>query len=244
MSLYALLDPLVRAGYAVLTGIAAALPGPTTGAALAVAIALLTVALRACLLPAAIAALRADRARTALAPQIARLRRRYASDRVKLSSEITAAYRRAGISPFAGLRPALVQLVALSTMYRIIVVPTVAGHPNAILDASVLGAPLAGHWPAILAAAGPLSAPAAAFTVVIVALLTLAWLSARAAARRADQIALTSGEPQAAMMQRLMRLLPYGTAAFAVIAPVAVSLYLIATTAWTVAERAVLPHLT
>lgn len=240
MSPYALLDPLVRAGYHALTWLAAVLPGRPGGAALAVAIAVLTLLLRAGLLPAALAALRADRARTALAPELARLRRRYGNDRGKLAAEFTAAYRRAGISPFAGLRPALLQVVALSTMYRIIVVPTIAGHPNAILDATLLGAPLAGHWPAVLASAGLISAPAAVFAALLLGLLALARLSSRHAARQAAQAAGPAGP---AVPGWLIRLLPYGTVGFAAIAPVAVGCYLLTTTAWTVVERAVLPHL-
>jgi YidC/Oxa1 family membrane protein insertase len=143
MSFYTLLGPLVHVGYWALTGIARVLPGPTGSIALAVSIVLLTVAVRACLVPAALAAQRAGRAQAALAPELARLRRRYGRDRATLAAQTAAAYRRAGVSPFAGLRPALVQLVALSTVYRIIVVPTIAGQPNAILDATVLGA----RWP-------------------------------------------------------------------------------------------------
>jgi YidC/Oxa1 family membrane protein insertase len=261
MSPYALLSPLVSAGYRALAGLAGLLPGPTGGAALAAAIVMLTVALRASLLPAAIAALRAQRARTALAPQVDRLRRRYAGDRAKLAGEISAAYRQAGISPFAGLRPALLQLVVLSAMYRIIVVPTVAGHPNAIVDATVLGAPLAGHWPAILGAAGIISAPAALFGVLLLALLVLARLSSRLAVRQAEQANQAShgsqakeggranqgsrapAQPSPATMLRLARLLPYATVGFAAIAPVAVGCYLLTTTAWTLVERTVLPHL-
>jgi YidC/Oxa1 family membrane protein insertase len=41
----------------------------------------------------------------------------------------------------------------------------------------------------------------------------------------------------------VLRLLPYGTVAIAPVLPVAVGVYLLSTTAWTVAERAVLAHL-
>jgi YidC/Oxa1 family membrane protein insertase len=244
MSFYTLLDPLVRVGYWTLSGIARVLPGPTGGTALAISIVLLTVAVRACLIPAALAAQRAGRAQAALAPELARLRRRYGRDRAALAAQTAAAYRQAGVSPFAGLRPALVQLVALSTVYRIIVVPTIAGQANAILDATVLGAPLAGHWPAVLGTAGLTSAPAAAFGVLLLALLALAWFSARQTARQPTTGPVSApGQPGSGTVRRLVRLLPYGTVAFATIAPVAVGCYLLTTTTWTLAERAVLPHL-
>ncbi len=49
--------------------------------------------------------------------------------------------------------------------------------------------------------------------------------------------------PVLAVLYRLLLLLPYGTVAVAALAPVGVGLHLVSTTAWTVAERAVLPRL-
>jgi YidC/Oxa1 family membrane protein insertase len=155
MSPYALLDPLVRAAYAAVTGVATMFPGQPGGVGYAAAVVLVTITVRTCLVPAALSALRAERSRAALAPQIARLRARYAHDRSRLARETTEAYRRAGISPFAGLRPALLQLPVISTMYRVLVVPTVAQHPNAILTAQLFGAPLGAHWPEVLSSVRP-----------------------------------------------------------------------------------------
>jgi YidC/Oxa1 family membrane protein insertase len=94
----------------------------------------------------------------------------------------------------------------------------------------------------VLGAAGLISAPAVAFGVL---LLAVAWLSSRQAAR---QVAITGpggapGQPGSGTVRRLARLLPHGTVAFATIAPVAVGCYLLTTTTWTLADRAVLPHL-
>jgi YidC/Oxa1 family membrane protein insertase len=227
LSPYVLLDPFVRAGYSALTGIATLLPGPTGGAALATGIAAVTLLLRAALLPVSVSTFRAQRARAALAPELAALRRRHRG--AELAAELTAAYRRAGIRPAADLLPLLVQALAIASLYRIIVAATIAGHANAILGATVLGAPLAGHWPAILGTAG--AGPVAAFAVLVAALVVLAWASARLTARQAPGTG------------RLLRLLPYGTPAFAVLAPAAVGVYLLISTAWTLAERAALPHL-
>ena len=240
MSPYTLLDPLVRVVYAAVTGVAALLPGPTGGAALAVAVVLVTMIVRGCLLPAARSALRAERAREALAPQIARLQARYAGDRQRLAREIMAVYRRAGVSPFAGLRPALVQLPVVSTMYRVLVVPVVAGHPNAIVAAQVFGAPLAAHWPEIVTAAGVLSWPGVAFLAVVLALTATAWMSSRQIRDRVRQQATTPAHTAEHRMTRLLRWSPFGTVVFAVLTPAVVSLYLLTTTAWTVAERRLL----
>jgi YidC/Oxa1 family membrane protein insertase len=240
--MYALLDPLVRLGYAAVTGVAAILPGPTGGPALAMAVVLVTLMVRACLLPAARSALRAERSRAALAPEIARLQDRYRRDRQRLAREIAEVYRRAGVSPFAGLRPALLQLPVISTMYRVLVVPVVAGHPNAIVTAQLFGAPLAAHWPEVLTAAGVLSGPALALLTVLSALTGIAWISSRQLRDRSGvQARVSTRAPvREDRLARVLRLLPYGTVAFALIAPVVVSLYLLTTTAWTVGERRML----
>ena len=44
-------------------------------------------------------------------------------------------------------------------------------------------------------------------------------------------------------LRGVLRLLPFGTVLFALVAPVALGIYLVTTTAWTVAERRLLPRL-
>jgi YidC/Oxa1 family membrane protein insertase len=245
MSLYTLLDPLVRIAYAAVTGLAAILPGHTGGAAVAMAVVLLTMTVRACLLPVARSALRAERSQAAIAPEIARLRARYANNRQRLAREVAAAYRRAGVSPFAGLRPALIQLPVIGTTYRVLVVPTVAGHPSAIVAAQLFGAPLAAHWPEILTAAGMLSGAGLAFLAVVLALTAVAWMSSRQIRDRARQRgqAGTEALTGADRVTRVLPLLPFGTVLFALTTPLIVSLYLLTTSAWTVGERRILARL-
>ncbi len=55
--------------------------------------------------------------------------------------------------------------------------------------------------------------------------------------------ALAQAPVLAVLYRLLLLLLPYGTVAVAALAPVGVGLHLVSTTAWTVAERAVLPRL-
>ena len=240
MSPYDLLDPAVSLAHTLLTAIAEAVPGPVSGPALALAVVVLTVLVRAAMLPLAVRAFRAERARAALAPQLSRLRTRYAADRERLARELLAAHRAAGVSPLGGLGTALVQLPVVMTLYRVVVVPTVAGGPNVLVGAAVLGAPLTEHWLPVLLAAGAFSPPAVALCVLLAALAVVAHVSVRQhAARLAAAVDATAPVPGAA----LLRWLPYGTVAFAAAAPVAVGLYLLSTTAWTVAERAVLQRL-
>ena len=238
MSPLSLLDPFVHLAYACLTALAGALPVPGGGPALALSVVLLTLLVRAALLPLAVMGVRAHRARALLAPEIDRLRTRYRGDQARLAREISELHRRAGVSLFAGVGPALLQLPVLSTMYRVVVLPTIAGRPNAIVTATLLGSPMSAHWPEVLAASGLLSAPGALLLALVLVLAGLAWVSSRQAAAGASGPGAAASGPPA----RLLRALPYVSVPFALLSPIAVGLYLATTTAWTVAERWILPR--
>jgi YidC/Oxa1 family membrane protein insertase len=90
---------------------------------------------------------------------------------------------------------------------------------------NLLGSPLSTHWLPLLSTGSP--ATAIALVLLLLALLAVAWVSSRQ-------------QPEGPVA---LRLLPFGTVAFAVAAPLAVSVYLLSSTAWTVAERAILPRL-
>jgi YidC/Oxa1 family membrane protein insertase len=256
MNPFALLDPVVAVLHHLLVLTSSALPWPSPpGVRVAIALVGLTLAVRAALLPLAIRALRSARAREALAPQLAAARRRHATDPSRLATETTRIYREAGVSPAAGLLPAIAQAPVLASLYRLVVVPTVAGSPNLVLASRLFGAPLAAHWPEVIAAGGMLGAGTVAALVLLVALTGLALVSARALGRNpgttpepagpagAAGAAGSAGSAAGVPMVGLLRLLPFGTVLVAAVSPVAVGLYLITTTAWSVAERRWLPRL-
>jgi YidC/Oxa1 family membrane protein insertase len=218
-----LLDPVVRLLHELLLVLAPVLPGPP-GVEIALALVAVTFAVRAALFPLALKSFRVQRQRAGLAPELDRLRRLHASDRARLAREIGAAHQRSGISPFAGFGSLLVQMPVLAAAFRLVTVVSIGGRPNAIVTANVLGTPLASHWLPVLAGAGVVSGQAAVFTVVVLAFLALALVTVR----------------QQRDAPLLMRLMPFGTVVTAAILPVAVTVYLLSTTLWTVAERAAL----
>jgi YidC/Oxa1 family membrane protein insertase len=195
---------------------------------------------RALLLPLAIRVLRAGRAREALAPQIARLRARHADDPARLLKEIHAVHEQAGVSQLAGIGPALAQAPVMLVLYRLGHVPIIAGTQNVVWAAGLFGAPLAGQAPAVVASAGLLSGPGLVVAGLLLAALALAITSARQATARLRVAAAGSEVPSSHVF--LARVLPYGTLAAAAFVPLAVMLYLVTSTAWTVAERAWLPR--
>jgi YidC/Oxa1 family membrane protein insertase len=174
------------------------------GAALAVV--LCTLALRALLLPASLAAVRGERARETLAPQVKELQRKHAGDPARLAGELRTLYREAGVSPLAGLLPVLAQAPFFLVLYRLFYSPIVAGHPNALLHSTLLGVPLSAHL-----VAAPL-----VFAPFLVVLAVLAWLAVRRGGARG-----------------LLAALPFGTLLAAAVIPLAGVLYLVTSTAWT-----------
>jgi len=237
MSLLAVLDPFVGVADLVVVSVARLLPWPGGGVSVLVGVAVVTVVVRAALLPLSLRAARVQRARARLAPELRELRRRWAGDRARLAAETANLYRRAEVSQVAGIGPALVQLPVLATLYRVVVAPTVGGHPNVVLSASVLGGPLSAHWLTLLSAVGLVSPAGAALAAVVVVLATLGWLSGRQSAARAE-----AGGASTAMSARVARLLPFTTIAVALLSPLGVGFYLVVSTGWTVAERALLPR--
>ncbi|MBM7079034.1 YidC/Oxa1 family membrane protein insertase [Micromonospora humida] len=199
------------------------------GVATAAAIVLFTIAVRLLISPLTVAQVRAERRRAALAPQLRQLQQRYADDPATLQSEMFALYRRAGASPVAGCLPALLQAPFFLVMYRLFGTGDGAGG---LLDARLAGVPLGWHL------GDGLTPPVLlVFGVLLAALAGLATVLSRRAAASA---AVPADQPGAALLARVLPLLPYGTVLLALVVPLAAVLYLVTTTAWTVAEHVLL----
>jgi YidC/Oxa1 family membrane protein insertase len=194
-----LLDDAVAAAYPIVSSLAG-----VGGAALAIVVS--TLALRALLIPFSLWIVRGERSRAALAPDVQALQRKYAKDPARLGQELTALYRAAGVSPFAGILPALLQAPFFLVVYRLFASPTIGGHTNALLHHTFLGVSLSSHL-----LAGPV-----VFVPLLVALAVLAWLTVRRTKARG-----------------LAAVLPFGTVVVAAFVPLAIALYLVTTTAWT-----------
>lgn len=186
----------------------------------ALAIVVFTVGVRLLLHPLARSAARGERARTKLLPEIRTLREKHGSDRERLAAEMTKLQQESGTSLFAGCLPMLLQLPFFTVMYRLFTTATIGGEPNALLGATLLGTPLGAHG----LAGSPL------VFVIAAGLAAVAWFSVR---RQPPAAADVPGG-------KLLRLLPFGTVLVTFVVPQAAGIYLLTTTAWTAAERALL----
>jgi YidC/Oxa1 family membrane protein insertase len=190
------------------------------------AIVLFTVGVRLLLLPLGLRQARAQRVKARLAPDVAKLRKRFARNPERFQRELTALYAREGTSMFAGLGPGLAQLPFFLVMYRLFVSATIAGQPNLLLAQSAVGVPLGQHFGAALAHSGLFGPPALIFLGLFVLLALVAWQASRLVPETPD-----------VPMSKVFRWLPFGTVIAAGFLPLAAGIYLVVSTAWTTAER-------
>ncbi|MFJ6995674.1 YidC/Oxa1 family membrane protein insertase [Streptomyces sp. NPDC003090] len=197
------------------------------------AIVLLTVLVRTALLPLAVAAARGQRARARLAPQVAALRKKYARDPDRLQRAVLELHAREQVSPLAGCLPGLLQVPVFFLLYHLFTRDELSGH-------ALLGAPLGGRWADALAQGGPLG-PAglvyAALFALVAAVATYTYRSTRA------QMGALGTEPPAPGLGALFRVMPFmsfATLVTVAVVPLAAALYVVTSTTWSAAERAVL----
>ncbi len=206
-------------------------------AATAVAIVLFTLAVRAALHPLARAAVRGEKARAALAPRLAELQRKHKRDPERLRKAAADLYAESGSSPLAGCLPALLQLPVFFVMYRLF-----SSGGGGLLDHTLLGAPLGGHFGQALADGGPFGPRGLVYLALfalVAAVATWNYRRARAAAAAAPAPA-AGAAPGMAAMGKVLPLLSFGTLITVAVLPLAAGLYMVTTTTWTACERALL----
>ncbi|WP_438487806.1 YidC/Oxa1 family membrane protein insertase [Streptomyces sp. S186] len=207
-------------------------------AATAAAIVLFTLGVRAALHPLARAAARGEKARAALAPQIAALQRKYGSDRERLQQATSDLYAKTGSSPLAGCLPSLLQIPVFFVMYHLF-----STGSGTLLNHTLLGAPLGGTWRQALADGGPTGPQGLVYLALfalIAAVATWNYRRARAAAAAAPTPAAGTTTPGLGALGKLMPLLSFGTLITVAVVPLAAGLYMVTTTTWTACERALL----
>lgn len=200
------------------------------------AVVLVTVAIRALLIPVGVSVARAEIARRRFAPKLAQLRKRWAKNPERLQRETLALYAAEKVSPFAGILPVLAQAPVLTLVYALFASPQIAGAPNALLTGELFGAPLGRHLTDLTAG---LATSDLVFAGLLIVLIVVAALSRRMAQRQAALLPAPE-QPGAAGLARVLAWAPFLTVVFAAFLPLAASLYLAVSSAWSLAERAVL----
>ncbi|MGP2441070.1 YidC/Oxa1 family membrane protein insertase [Streptomyces sp. JW3] len=209
---------------------------PLCGAgAAAAAVVLFTALVRLLVHPLSRAAARGQKARTALRPRIAELRRTHARDPERLQRAVLALHAEEKVSPLSGCLPSLCQLPAFFLLYHLFASTSLGGEPNTLLGHRLFAAPLGGNWSDALAAGGPAGGAGLVYAGLFALVAAVAAFSYRLTSRTAAE--LTPG-PEAGPAA-LTKVLPF-LSFFTLITVAVVPLYVTTSTAWSAVERAVL----
>jgi len=226
---------LLDAAYRGLAGLSDLLD-PLSTASAALAVVLVTLLVRALLIPVGISQAKAEQTRARLAPQLRALQQKHKKNPEKLQAAMLDLYRRENTSPFAGMLPVLAQAPVVGILYTLFIRPEIAGHPNELLTHDLFGAPLGTSLVHMLTA-GPFSGA----TLLVTGALIVIMIVVADITRRVFRPAPVDDSPMSSPgMLRVMSALHYLTAVFAVFVPLAAALYLTVTVAWTLVQRVVL----
>lgn len=211
---------------------------PLAGAsAAALAVVLVTLLVRAVLIPVGISQARAEQTRARLAPRLRDLQRRHKKNPERLQKEMLELYRSENTSPFAGMLPVLAQAPVVGILYALFLRPEIAGHPNDLLTHDLFGAPL-GTSLVSAVLGGTASVPTLAVSgALVIVMLVVAEVTRRVFRPAAVDDDSPLGSPT---MLRVTGALHFLTAVFALFVPLAAALYLTVTVAWTLVQRVIL----
>jgi YidC/Oxa1 family membrane protein insertase len=142
--------------------------------AAAAAIVLFTMLVRLAVHPLSRAAARGQKARAALQPRIAELRRRHAKNPERLRQAVLELHAEEKVSPLSGCLPSLLQLPAFFLLYHLFSSRTIGGESNELLSHSLFAAPLGGRWTDALGADGVFGAAGTVYLVLFAVVLVVA----------------------------------------------------------------------
>ncbi|QIG41230.1 membrane protein insertase YidC [Microbacterium sp. 4R-513] len=229
---------LLDLAYAGLMGLAASLTPLAGASAASAAVVLVTLLVRALLIPAGISQAKAEQIRWRLAPKLRDLQKRWGKNPERLQRETMQLYRDEQTSPFAGLLPVLAQAPVVGVLYALFLHTVIAGHPNALLDETLLGVPLGTSLAGVIGE-GTLDLPTALVCgAVVLAIACVGELTRRLL--RMPQPAREVDSPVPPIPAGLLGILQFATAVVAVFVPLAAGLYLAVTVTWTLVQRLIL----
>ncbi len=227
--------------------------------AAAAAIVLFTAFVRLLVLPLSRAAARGQRARTALQPKIAELRKRHGKNPERLRTALLELHAKEKVSPLAGILPSLCQIPAFFLLYHLFSSSSIGGESNGLLTHSLFAAPLGDRWADALGDGGVFGAAGLVYLglfAVVAAVATYSYtrtkrtLAASAAVTAGVSARGTAGVsargaggeqvPGLASVTKVMPFLSFFTLVTVAVVPLAAALYVVTSTAWGAVERALL----
>ncbi|MFG2514318.1 YidC/Oxa1 family membrane protein insertase [Streptomyces sp. NPDC048584] len=214
--------------------------------AAAAAIVLFTAFVRLLGHPLSRAAARGQKARVALQPRIAELRRKHARNPEKLQKAVLELHTEEKVSPLSGCLPSLLQLPAFFVLYHLFSSETIGGRANELLAHRLFEAPLGGRWADALGDGGVFGGAGLVYVGLFAVVTVVAWFGYRLSRRTmaAQPVPGAGGEgeqvPGLAAVTRVMPFMSFLTLVTVAVMPLAAALYVVTSTTWSVVERAVL----
>ncbi|MGW0864412.1 YidC/Oxa1 family membrane protein insertase [Streptomyces sp. NPDC002611] len=221
---------------------------PLFGAsAAAAAIVLFTALVRLLVHPLSRAAARGQKARTALQPKIAELRKKHGKNPEKLQRAVLDLHAEEKVSPLAGCLPGLLQVPAFFLLYHLFSSDTIGGRANELLGHELFAAPLGERWIDALGGGGALSGAGLVYVGLFVIVAGVAAFSYHLSKRMmaANPVVPAGGSggeqlPGLAAVTKAMPFMSFFTLVTVAVVPLAAALYVVTSTTWSVVERAVL----
>ncbi|MBX9366527.1 YidC/Oxa1 family membrane protein insertase [Streptomyces massasporeus] len=218
---------------------------PLFGAsAAAAAIVLFTALVRLLVHPLSRAAARGQKARTALQPKIAELRKKHGRNPEKLQKAVLELHAEEKVSPLAGCLPGMLQIPAFFLLYHLFSSDTIGGEANGLLGHQLFAAPLGERWTDALQG-GVLGGAGLVYAGLFVIVGCVAAFSYRLskrtmAANPAAQVGDGEQLPALGAVTKVMPFMSFFTLVTVAVVPLAAALYVVTSTTWSVVERAVL----
>jgi len=232
--------------FADLVGHFADLLQPLFGAsAAAAAIVLFTALVRLLVHPLSRAAARGQKARTALQPKIAELRKQHKKEPEKLQKAVLELHAEEKVSPVSGCLPSLLQLPAFFLLYHLFSSTSIGGQANELLTHQLLAAPLGGRWADALGGGGVFGGAGLVYLGLFALVAVVAVFNYRRTKRMMaanNPLPVQEGEsgPGLGAVSKVMPFMSFFTLFTVAVVPLAAALYVVTSTAWSAVERAAL----
>ncbi|MFD6288952.1 YidC/Oxa1 family membrane protein insertase [Streptomyces sp. NPDC060205] len=219
--------------------------------ATAAAIVLFTAFVRLLVHPLSRASARGQRARAALQPRIAELRKKHGKNPEKLQKAVMELHAAEKVSPLSGCLPSLFQLPAFFLLYHLFSNSRIGDEANSLLAHKLFAAPLGDRWADALGDGGVFGAQGLVYIGLFVIVAVVATFNYRrtkrtmaaGAAANAATPASGDGQPQVpglGAITKIMPLMSFFTLLTVAFVPLAAALYVVTSTTWSAVERAVL----
>ncbi|WP_406445121.1 YidC/Oxa1 family membrane protein insertase [Streptomyces sp. NBC_01613] len=219
---------------------------PLFGAsAAAAAIVLFTALVRLLVHPLSRAAAKGQKARTALQPKIAELRKTHKKDPEKLKEAVLELHAEEKVSPVSGCLPSLFQMPAFFLLYHLFSNTSVGGRANELLTHQLFAAPLGGRWADALGGGGMFGGAGLVYLGLFAVVAVVAAFNYRRTKRMMatnNPVPVADGEqvPGLGAVSKVMPFMSFFTLFTVAVVPLAAALYVVTSTTWSAVERAAL----